>query len=195
MPERNIEGNQKNGNDAVIQVKNNQKTSARKIREFIQDSEAISTYEEQEEKARNRIEFRKTEIFLTPMSMMEENTLFEYARCFVRVNRKTDFLDTKKKQWKTREQISDYIATVTYDAKTMAKIIQNHWGIENSNNYIRDVVLKEDESRIRVNPGIIACVRSFTLNILRFNKVKNIKRTIHMLTMDFNRILNLKGIF
>ncbi len=34
--------------------------------------------------------------------------------------------------------------------------------------------MNEDKSRIRNNPGIFAKLRSFALNILRVNKVKNI---------------------
>lgn len=126
--------------------------------------------------------------------MLEENTLFEYARCFVKVYRKTEVFNTKKKEWKTREEYSYYISTVIYDAITMAKIIRSHWCIENSNNYIKDVVLKEDYSRIRVHPGIMSRLRSFAMNTLRLNKAKNIKRTIHKISLNLNLALKLQGI-
>lgn len=103
--------------------------------------------------------------------------------------------NTKEKQWKTRKENSYYISTVTYEAQTMAKIIRGHWSIENSNNYIKDVVLKEDSSRIRINPGIMSRLRSFALNVLRANKVTNIKRTIFKNSMDLNRVLSLKWIY
>ena len=125
---------------------------------------------------------------------MKEDNLFEYIRCFVKVNRKTEILDTKEKTWKTRQEDSYYVSTVAYEASTMAKIIRGHWSIENSNNYVRDVVLKEDYSSIRINPGIISRLRSFALNILRANKVANIKSTIFKNSMDFNRLMSLKWI-
>ena len=125
---------------------------------------------------------------------MKEDNLFEYVRCFVKVNRKTEILDTKEKTWKTRQEDSYYVSTVAYEASTMAKIIRGHWSIENSNNYVRDVVLKEDYSSIRINPGIISRLRSFALNILRENKVANIKSTIFKNSMDFNRLMSLKWI-
>ena len=195
MPEGNIKADKKNGNDAVIQIKNNQKTSLKKIQEFIENSQALSVFEKQEKKKRNRIEYRKIEVFLPESSLLNENTLFEYARCFVKVYRRTEVFNTKKKDWITREESSYFISTAAYEAVIMAKIIRYHWSIENSNNYIKDTVLKEDFSRIRVNPGIISRLKSFALNILRVNKVNNIKRTVFKNSLDFNRILKLRWIY
>jgi hypothetical protein len=39
---------------------------------------------------------------------------------------------------------------------------------------VRDVTLGEDQSRIRTNPHIFAKLRSFALNILRYNQVDNV---------------------
>src|SRR3954471_6838840 len=39
--------------------------------------------------------------------------------------------------------------------------------------YVRDVSFREDDSRIRCNPGTFARLRSFAANILRFNSVHN----------------------
>lgn len=146
----------------------------------------MSIHCDEQKKERNRIEYRRTEVFSLPSIVMEENTLFEYARCSVKVHRRTEVFNTNKKEWKTREEDSYYLSTVTYEAEIMAKIIRNHWSIENSNHYIRDTVLKEDQSRIRVNPGIMSRLRSFAMNILRFNKVDNFKRTIFKNSLDLN---------
>lgn len=194
MPEGNFKRNKKNGNDTVIQIKNNQESSFNKVKKLIANSEAVSTHYDKQNRKRNRIEYRKTEVFLTPDSLAGKDTLFEYARCFIKVHRQTDILDTKEKAWKTRLEDSYYISTVAYEAGTMAKTIRGHWSIENSNNYVRDVTLEEDYSRIRINPGVMSRLRSFALNILRANKVNNIKRTIFKNSMDLNRVLSLRGI-
>lgn len=60
---------------------------------------------------------------------------------------------------------------------------------------MRDVSLGEDASRIRVNPGIFARLRSFALNILRKNKVTNIKGTLFENALNFEKLLDYKGIF
>ena len=59
-------------------------------------------------------------------------------------------------------------------ANAFAHAMRNHWAIENQNHWVRDVTLAEDASRIRVNPGIMARLRSQTLNIARANGVTNI---------------------
>ena len=61
------------------------------------------------------------------------------------------------------------------DAPRSASNYQRHceWGIENRLHHVRDVSFREDDSRIRRNPGIFARLRSFAANILRFNNVHN----------------------
>ena len=55
------------------------------------------------------------------------------------------------------------------DANRAAIAVRMHWGIENKLHYTRGVTLREDASRIRKNPGVLAR-RSFAYNILRFNQ-------------------------
>lgn len=115
--------------------------------------------------------------------------LFENTETIIKAERKTKITDKK------RENISYYTATFSYTADKMAKIIRGHWGIENKNNYVRDTALKEDLSRIRLNPGIFARLRSFALNILRFNKVENIKGALQINSLDINSIFEYQEIF
>jgi predicted transposase YbfD/YdcC len=56
-----------------------------------------------------------------------------------------------------------------------AAAIRGHWGIENRSHHVRDVTMAEDASRIRKNPGILACIRSFAFNILRANGADNMR--------------------
>ena len=62
--------------------------------------------------------------------------------------------------------------------------IRNHWNSENVNHYIRDTVLGEDASRIRKNPGTMARIRSFALNLLKFKGEKNISKAIYGNSLD-----------
>jgi predicted transposase YbfD/YdcC len=59
-------------------------------------------------------------------------------------------------------------------ASAFCQAIRQHWGIENSNHYVRDVTWGEDKSRIRTNPHLFAKLSSFALNILRHNQVDNV---------------------
>jgi predicted transposase YbfD/YdcC len=77
----------------------------------------------------------------------------------------------------------------------LASYIREHWWSENKNHYVRDVVLKEDASRIRTNPGILARLRSFALNILRFNSVDNIKAALFENAINSDNVRVYQGIF
>ena len=50
--------------------------------------------------------------------------------------------------------------------------------------YVRDVTLAEDASRIRINPGIMARLRSHVLNIARPNGAENIARALWIAAVD-----------
>ena len=58
------------------------------------------------------------------------------------------------------------------------------WSLH-KDHHVRDVTLKEDESRIRVNPENIAALRSFALNVLRINDVGNIKGELYVNSLDY----------
>ena len=59
-----------------------------------------------------------------------------------------------------------------------------HWAVENENHWVRDVTLAEDASRIRVNPGVMARLRSQALNIARANAVANIAQALWSGALD-----------
>lgn len=112
----------------------------------------------------------------------------------VKVERKVKSFDTEKKKWNETNSSAYYLSTITLSANKMAEIIRNHWGIETRNHYVRDVSMKEDFSRIRINAGIFARFRSFALNILRTKKSKNIKKDLYINALDYSRALLLKGL-
>jgi len=54
--------------------------------------------------------------------------------------------------------------------------------------------MNEDKSRIRINPGNFARLKSFALNILRADKVANIANELYSNCINLVNILNYKGI-
>jgi hypothetical protein len=68
-----------------------------------------------------------------------------------------------------------------------------HWGIENSNHCVRDVSLREDFSRIRKNPEIMATLRSFGLNLMHVNREMNIGRAVYRNSADVEKMKRLLG--
>ena len=79
-------------------------------------------------------------------------------------------------------------------AEQYAAATRGHWGVENRVHYILDVSMHEDASRVRKSPTILSILRSFALNILRFNKVNNVADALWRNAMNLNRVLAYSGI-
>jgi predicted transposase YbfD/YdcC len=176
-----------------VQLKDNQKNLLREVGEGCDFLDSESSFSDIE-KSRNRIESRITEVFDIAHCLIESADWKRYVSRAVRVTRNTEILDTKTGEWKHRSETAYYLCSHRYTAEVAAKIIREHWHCENRNHYVRDVSLGEDASRIRTRPGIFARLRSFSMNILRFNKIKNIKASLFENALDFDGMLKLKGI-
>jgi len=65
-----------------------------------------------------------------------------------------------------------FISSLESNAKTFAKAVRNHWGIENGLHWTLDIAFREDESRIRKDhaPENFAVLRHIALNLLKAEK-------------------------
>ena len=180
------------GNEAIIQVKGNQKTLLNDCQTLSETRPPDEVYQEPVTKGRNRIESRKVELFISPALTDPEK--WALVKVVVKVERYRQRFDTKSKTWKTSDETAFYIATLVLSARQFCQAIRDHWGIENRNHYVRDVTLGEDKSRIRTNPHIFAKLRSFALNILRHNHVDNVSLELFDNSMDLDKVLNYVGI-
>ena len=70
--------------------------------------------------------------------------------------------------------------------------MSGHWGIENRSHHVRDRILREDDSRIRSKPGIVARLRCFARNLLRANGVTNVSEAIYANALSLDRLLAYK---
>ncbi|WP_299437374.1 hypothetical protein [uncultured Rhodospira sp.] len=82
-----------------------------------------------------------------------------------RVTRLTWYKNTRSGLWDKTEETSLYVSQISLSAAAFGAAIRQHWGIENRNNYVRDVSFFEDHSRIRTKPGHFARLCSFALTI------------------------------
>ena len=112
----------------------------------------------------------------------------------VEIQRHTEVFDTRKKDWVLRQETAYYVSTAALSAAAAARAARAHWRIENRLHYVRDVTLGEDASRIRRNPGLFALLRSFALNLLRFNGITNISLGLYDNALNFDRLLAYKGL-
>jgi predicted transposase YbfD/YdcC len=60
-----------------------------------------------------------------------------------------------------------FIASITADAKRFAEAVRGHWGIENPLHWRLDVVMGDDESRIKKDNGatIMTSIRHLCMNL------------------------------
>ena len=72
--------------------------------------------------------------------------------------------------WRRSTETAFYLSNTAITADRAATAIRDHWKIENTSHYSRDVTMGEDRSRIRINPGVFARLRSLAFNILKANR-------------------------
>jgi predicted transposase YbfD/YdcC len=84
-----------------------------------------------------------------------------------------------------------YICSLKLTAQEFEKRIREHWLIENQNHWIRDVVLREDHSRIPSGMAAqnFAIIRSVVLNLLRMNGEHSPTKTQRMIADNINYLL------
>ena len=55
--------------------------------------------------------------------------------------------------WRRSTETAFYLSSTAITAARAASAIRDHWKIENTSDYSRDVTMGEDRSRIRINPA------------------------------------------
>jgi predicted transposase YbfD/YdcC len=190
--EKTLQTAKETGNEALVQVKGNQKTLLNDCQTIAHTTPPDEVYQEPVSKAHNRIESRRVELFISPA--LTHSQKWHLVEGVVKVERSRKLFDTKTKTWKNSDETAFYISTTLLSAQEFCQAIRNHWGIENRNHHVRDVTMGEDKSRIRTNPHIFAKLRSFALNILRKNKVDNVSLELFENCMNLDHLLNYVGI-
>jgi predicted transposase YbfD/YdcC len=153
---------------AIIQLKDNQPG-------LVQNAEATcarqqpTSSETSITKARNWRETRTVDVFSAAHAVADTEWK-HLIKDVVRVTRDVLHRSARTGLWSTTAEVAYYLTGFDASAGQAGSAIRNHWRIENSLHYTRDVTFQEDQSRIRCNPGIFARIRSFAYNILRRNQ-------------------------
>lgn len=191
MSKKTLETAKRSGNNVIVQVKGNQTHLLEDCKNTEIFCKPDDFYEEEPENNRNRIEIRNATVYTnTAITELEKWSL---VKAVVKIKRSVSKYDTKTKKYKDTVELSYYISTIVLSAEEFCKAIRNHWGIENSNHYVKDVSMGEDASRIRVSPIVFATLRSFALNIMRANNAEYISQERRKNSWDMQRILNYVG--
>lgn len=97
--------------------------------------------------------------------------------------------------WLSKETVHGITSLTTAQAApaAIARLIRQHWGIENKIHWVRDAVWREDEQRAYAGAGaqVMATARNLALSLLRLAGITSIKRTLERIAADRTRILPL----
>jgi predicted transposase YbfD/YdcC len=166
-------------------VKGNQKTLLKQIQHNTGDNDLCIDYHVEETQGRGRTEIRKTFIYKDISGISNE---WIALHRLIRVER---YVYKKyKKSHETAYYISDIISN---KAGCFAKHIRGHWGIENRLHWVKDVNLKEDDSKIKKGaaPENFSILRNIVCNIYRANGFDSIKYAIELHANNFKELFEL----
>lgn len=172
----------------LVQVKDNQPTLNQGLQDFIARTPATDHSTTADISRRNRHEQRSVRTWLLPQEHFGPHSPWSQTATLIEIERSTDLFHTPSGTWQRRQECSLYLCTRSMSAAQAAHAVRQHWAIENRLHHVRDRTLREDASRIRRSPGIFARLRSWALNLLRFNNESNIAQALFRNALDFQRL-------
>ena len=179
------------GKGLIVQLKENQKELLENCQDLIRFTQPREQYGQQNAE-HGRIEDRMLRAYQNKDNFIEDEQWQALVKTIYQVDRKVQKLNTQNKQYETSSETAYYISNGTFSAQQAFSGIRDHWLIENSDHYVRDVAFQEDSSRIRIKADNMARLRSIALNIMRKNNVTNIKGEIYENSLDLNRLYSYK---
>jgi len=160
----------------VAKVKSNQKGLFTLIKE-IEESSSIDSHFFSEVKQSGEIIQRS--VFVYSNCIYPWNGVFIHS--VIRVDKRIDDGDISTHY---------YISNETNSAEVFLEKILQEWSVETMHFY-KDTALKEDQCKTNKGAFALSVLRSFVINILHLNKVKNISRKITDTTYDLTQALTL----
>ncbi len=157
----------------IVQIKDNQPTLFSEVEAACATAEPLSSERSIDKNRRNRHETLAVAVFEAKPAVAE--TEWEpHVAAIIRVERTVHHFQPATGRWTRSFETSFYLSNRPLEAQTAAAAVRQHWGIEKTFHYSRDVTFREDASRIRKNPGVFARLRSLAYNILRPNQTDTI---------------------
>ena len=186
---KTFETAERSGNDLLVQVKRNQPTLHAQLLAHAAQHPPADHHVTHDHGRRNRIERREVRTWILPAGRFGQD--WSTLRVLIGVEREVSCFDTKQQTWRISQETAWYVCTRLLSARDGGELVRGHWCIENSCHRVRDVSFGEDASRIRINPGVFAQLRTWALNGLRHAGCDNIKAGRERLGWDTNQLLKM----
>lgn len=193
IPKKTVETVLESNNHLPVQLKRNQSALYNALVLHSTHEPPDGTHQTHDIGQHNRIENRCATTWTLTQNLGTKEW-HHHFKTLIRVERKVDRFNTRKKDWDHSEETAYYLCDLTLTAEQANTTIRKHWGVENKLHYIRDTRFDEDDSRIRVNPSIFALLRSFAFNLLRFNQIENISLALYDNALSLDRLLKYQGL-
>jgi predicted transposase YbfD/YdcC len=166
----------------LITVKGNQQTLLRQLERQFEQLPPLSV-DQQSERTRDRMTQRTVSV-LDQIPALDPQWVG--IQRIIRVER------TGTRAGKPYDETMFYISSLTLDAVGFGQKIREHWHIENRLHWVKDVVLKEDETPVCDGnaPVNFAIARTLSLNLFRLNGFDSITRGLRFLAHDVQKLFS-----
>jgi predicted transposase YbfD/YdcC len=168
LPKRTFEAGADTQIDLIIQLKDNQPTLHQQAKDLCAGATPLS-HTSSRNGGRNRQEERSVAVFDAARAFTDTEWS-SLIGAVIRVERDVLTRSASTGLWRRSTETALYLSSAVISAARAANAIRDHWKIENTSHYSRDVTMGEDRSRIRINPGVFARRRRFAFNILKSNR-------------------------
>ncbi len=125
------------------------------------------------------------------------NGYLDFPHCgqVFRLERERIFLKTGEVERETVHGITS-LTPDRADRVRLLSLNRGHWSIENRSHYVRDMAYDEDRQQVRKKngPQVMAALRNFAINILRFAGFKNITSALRTCARAPRLALHLLGL-
>ena len=168
----------------MIGVKKNQPRLYNQIESTLTDVSNQSSSYTTLEKSKNRIELRHT---------MVSDLIEGISKDWIGLQQIIGVYRKVICKGKTTEETAYFISSKNSNAFLYEEGIRSHWAIENSLHWVKDVTLKEDDSKIRKGnaPQNISTIKSMSLNLFRGNDFTNMAEAMRLVSNNINILYDL----
>jgi predicted transposase YbfD/YdcC len=172
----------KGKNNYLIGVKGNQKDLLRTIAGNTA-GKALSRHISHE-RSRGRDEKRIVSVYNNRKGI---SPVWTGLRSVIKVER------SRLEKGKRSEEIAYFISSLLITSKGFSEAIRLHWGIENRLHWVKDVVLKEDDSKINSGnaPECMSAIRNIVIDLVRLKGHASLTVAQRMISHDLDKLFEI----